>query len=318
MQLSELISAFFESVPHTTKENEVTLYCCFCNDNGHVGPARLTLGVNTLDEIAHCHRCDWRGGGKNLYYQLADEVNCNEEYESSKGEEVEQQSKSKKTKHSLKRVKLPKEFEPLWKGVNDKIGKKARQYLYDRRITDEQIRNHKIGFAAAGKYTGRIILPIYCRAACVGFTARSFQGQEPKYLIAPGDKFLYGYPTSRKEACILVEGPFDKLNIERYVSEYDCLGGQGSALTDLQIHALSKYKKVVLWNDPDEAGVKGVEKEAKILQRETDCEIFGIKPIRDLDVDPGDMTKKQVLRCIDNIRPWSPVLLKQLYVRILF
>ena len=317
MQLSELISAYYEAIPHASKEHEWILFCPFCQSNGHVGASRQTLGVNVLKEVGHCHRCDWRGSGRNLFSQLADEVSVNEDYNPGEDYEVEQK-KEKPTTYSLKRVRLPREFESLWEDVNDRVGKKARQYLYDRGITPEQIRKHKIGFAAVGKYTGRIILPIIYRKAIVGFTARSFQGSEPKYLIAPGTKFLYGYPTKRKEACILVEGPFDKLNIERYISDYDCIGGQGSALTDLQIHALAKYKKIVLWNDPDEAGVVGVTKEAKILKQETNCEIFGIKPVKNLDVDPGDMTEKQVLKCMANIRPWSQTLISQLKVSVFF
>lgn len=317
MELSELISSYYEAVHHASKENEWTLYCPFCQGNGHVGPSRLTLGINTVKEIGHCHRCDWRASGRNLFYQLADEVNSNDEY--TPGEYYEVEQKKKPTKFSLKKVKLPKEFEPLWKDVNDKLGRHAKEYLTSRRITEEQIYKHRLGFCGAGKYSYRIILPIFYKEVCVGYTARTFADKEPKYLISDGEKFLYGYPTKRKRRCILIEGPFDKLIVEQFIHDYDCIGRQGSALTDLQLYALSKYEEIVIWPDFDEPGIKGAVKVAKIISRETNCKLFGVKPPKDFSgLDPGELSKKQVSKCISNIRPWTPTLVKQLFVSVLF
>lgn len=275
MYLVELINAYFEFHPHASKENEVMLKCPFCV--GHTtNQDRYTLGINTATEIGHCHRCDWRAGGKNLYTQLADEANVHEDYQTDNSLEQQELVKEKRTKFSLKRIALPKEFEPLWDTSLDRLGKRAKKYLTDRGITDGQIRRHKIGFCGAGKYSYRIILPICYRNACVGFTARTFANGDPKYLISDGEKFLYSYPRERRTRCILVEGPFDVLCIEKHIRDYDCIGRQGSALTELQLHALSKYEEIAIWCDPDAPGVEGGIKIAKILKDETDVKLFGV------------------------------------------
>jgi len=234
MYLSELIQAYYEYRPHASKENEVLVNCPFCADNGHSPDTEFKLGVNTQKELGHCHRCDWRAGGRNLYSHLAEEANVHECYETDTEEHTLE--KPKKTEFTLKRVTLPKEFEPLWQGDLDSLGRRALKYLTDRGITEGQLRRHKIGFCGTGKYGYRILLPITFKGICVSFTARSFVNAEPKYLISDGEKFLYGWPTKRRKTrCLLVEGPFDVLNVEHYTKDFDVLGKQGSVLTDLQV-----------------------------------------------------------------------------------
>ena len=319
MFLPELIYAYFEYKEHSTKENEVNIDCPFCIDNGHSPDKEQKLGINVVTEIAHCHRCDWRSGGRALYYALADEVNVHDNYETDRADLNTTVEKPKRTEFKLSRTKLPKEFEPLWEGNLDTLGKKALKYLTDRGISHGQIKRHKIGFAGAGKYGYRIILPIFYKGATVGFTARTFCNTDLKYLISDGEKFLYNYPRKgkRQSRCILLEGPFDVLNVERRISHYDCIGRQGSALTELQLRALSKYEEIIIWPDPDQPGIEGAINIAKTLKDETQAKLFGIH-VRGMVHDPGDATEKEIRQAIKSIKPWTPALENRLLVSVLF
>lgn len=324
MHLVELIQSYFpEHINHSSKENEILIKCPFCE--GHTATIeRITLGINTQTEIGHCHRCDWRAGGRNLYWALADEVNVKDDYETDNDlADTSSRMADKKTfKKILKRIALPKEFEPLWtKDKLDHLGRKAKNYLLDRGITDGQIKRHRIGFCGAGKYSYRVILPIMYTTHIVGFTARSFAGAEPKYLNSDGEKFLYGYPRKeRKSRCLLVEGPFDALNIEKYCDkEYDCIGRFGAILTDLQLKVLAKYDSVTVWTDPNKPGVDGAIACAKRLKEETTVKVFAVMPDRHIvDRDPGELTGREVRAGLKRIKPWSEYVVNKLLVSVLF
>lgn len=321
MHLTELIESYFADYrTHGSKDNEILLLCPFCAENGHIDEARHTLGVNTTKEIGHCHRCDWKGAGKYLFDSLADHCSSTDIYETDASAHhlVEQTKKVAK----LQRIALPKTYEPLWVVYQDIIGKEALSYVLKRGITEQQIRKHRIGFCAVGSYVDRIIFPVFYKKWVVGFTARTFRNGEPKYLNSPGERFIYNYPrqdSRRKSRCILVEGPIDALSIEQVCSsEYDCLGKFGSSLTPIQIKALGKYKEIVLWPDPDQAGIVGIIKVAKILKENTESLINCIVPARDMEYDPGAMEKQEIEEALGTIRPWTSDLINKMLVRVLF
>ena len=323
MYLVELIQNYFSDFKtHASKEHEIMLDCPFCIDNGHSHDTEKRLGINTLAEKAHCHRCNWRGGGRNLYYALADTVNVVDEYETD-NERVELVAKPKTTKFSLKKISLPAEYEPLWHDDLDSLGRKALRYLTDRGFSIESIKQHRLGFCGAGKYTHRIIIPVYYKKHVVGFTGRTFANAEPKYLNSDGEKFLFNYPRKiRKEKCLLLEGFFDAANVFRYCHrDYDCIGLAGSALTDLQLKVLGRYSEIVVWNDPDQPGVEGAIKVIKTLKENTPAKLFGVSPDHTLVAegrDPGDMTKNEIRAALSRIKPWTASLENRLLVSVLF
>jgi DNA primase len=322
MKLAELIELYFSDYrAHSTKDSEIMICCPFCVENGRSQDIDYKLGINLEKEIAHCHRCDWRAGGDHLFDALADIANVDEAHEAST--DVLPTTPSKKEKPVKLRVtRLPTTYEPLWADNQDRIGMEALEYLLKRGITMQQIKKHRLGFCGAGQYVHRIIFPIFCRTHVIGFTARTFRKGEPKYLNSVGEKFLYNYPQRlalQKKKCLLVEGPIDVLSIEQVCSgKYDCIGRFGSSLTPIQLRALSRYKQIILWPDPDQAGVEGVIKVAKDLQDNTSSTIKCVVPDKDMVYDPGAMETEEIEEAIKSIAPWSSALISKLMVRVLF
>lgn len=164
-------------------------------------------------------------------------------------------------------------------GVNfasfDKWVTPARRYAERRGITAEQVERWGVGYAVDGKLRGRIVFPIRdARRRLVGYTARSFTGDEPRYLepkIAdgydPGAVFGEEHWPSPGERRILVvnEGAINALAVERaldaWCAERDyatpAVGAlRGSHLDPGQLASLASFELVVVVSDPDAAGDK--------------------------------------------------------------
>jgi DNA primase len=114
-------------------------------------------------------------------------------------------------------ISLPSEFIPLSKNNSTKqYYNYAKQYLKDRGITDEIIKEYNIGYAYEGKYKNRIIIPSYDEYGDLNFfVSRSFRKWiKPKYLNPDVEKqnIVFNENRINFDATIyLVEGPFDHI-----------------------------------------------------------------------------------------------------------
>lgn len=253
----------------------------------------------------HCFKCETVSGDrdsvlrskKRTYEKIAEATNIEEPFSPDDGDE-DKEIKATKKKHNFAE-ELPTGYEPLWKNINDKDGRRALKYITDRGVTTEQIRVHKIGFCVVGRYAYRIVFPVHYRKSMQGFVCRDFTGSaELKYLNSDGEKGLYCLPSrlQRRDSAILVEGVFDVLAVERVkLKSYDIIGGLGSKLKKQQYHRLNTYNKIVLWAEPDPAGVEGTIKRAKGLMKEG-VKVYVVLPDRDVetDTDPGAMHPDEI------------------------
>lgn len=321
MTLEELVQTVFDDI--WEKDNgEVYVDCIFCDDQKH------RLGINVNTGVMHCFNCEERCGDKEsvtnskrkTYVKIADNAGITEKYTVEKTDKLI----DKKAKHKKKyQTELPKAYEPLWKEVNDREGRRALRYTFSRGVTKEQIKHHRIGFCITGRYAFRIIFPIYYAKSLHGFVARDFTGSsELKYLNSDGEKDIYNLRRvrRRKDKAILVEGVFDVLAVERAkLKKYDVIGGLGSKLKPSQYRLLSTYNKIVVWAEPDDAGVKGTIKRAQALQKEG-VKIYVVIPDQDpeLDTDPGAMDEKEIIERIRGALPYTDGVAKVMRTRIAF
>jgi DNA primase len=215
-------------------------------------------------------------------------------------------------------VSLPKEFEPLWRGVNEPVGRKALKYLLDRRVTLAQIKKHRIGFCAVGEYAFRIVFPVYSpNGRLKALVGRDFTGLSSlRYLNSKGAKIMYNVPKNKKSVAVLGEGIFDALSGERSLSHVDCIAGLGKTLTRRQVKTLARYDEVVLWVDPNRAGVEGTVKRARALQKKR-VKVSVVPPTdSDDDVDLGDLREFEVKQRFADRVPYSSALVARMRLRV--
>lgn len=212
---------------------------------------------------------------------------------------AEHQSQSKK--ESIYRVNelVAKIFEKiLWDTSEGKI---ALKYLSDRGLDEATIKKFRIGFAskkypikplllkkgvsspeisAAGspeRFYQRIMFPIFdVMGHVIGFTGRSLDGSEPKYINSPEtalfnkSRILYGLNFAKgdikdADSVVLVEGQFDVISLMKS-GIGNVVASSGTAITENQIQILSKYtNNFLIAFDNDSAGVAATRKVIEIL-----------------------------------------------------
>lgn len=111
---------------------------------------------------------------------------------------------------------LPKEFIPLTEEQPYDIDyNKAIKYLKKRRVTDDIIKKHNIGFIRDGKYAGRVIIPSHSNIDTVNyFIGRSYGKAKPKYLNPDIEKqtIIFNEKLINWDGTIyLLEGAFDHI-----------------------------------------------------------------------------------------------------------
>lgn len=305
-QIEQLLEASGTELRVTNKVSEVTLCCPFCESRGFSADINFHLGLNTFNGKAHCFRCDWRSGNllytaKQLRYALDITFDLSERELRRKVAEPE------KVEKKAKQVQLPDEYERL-PDTADFIGRKVQRYLAGRGVSLLQIIRHKIGYAAAGKYAWRAIVPVLGRGGgTFGWVSRAIkQDQEPKYLNSPGLKMLWNTETVAGTA-VVVEGVMDALRVETALLQTTGMAAVarlGSSITQIQLDQLRQYEKLIIFPDFDTAGIHGA-RELGARTAEAGIVTSVIVPKWMTGADPGSMTDEEILELIGQAVPWS-------------
>jgi len=238
---------------HPGRDDEEIFICCpWCGDE------RFRLGVNIQTGQAHCFNdgCEWSSRGDYTFRKLQEALDT--------GEIEAKQERRKRKKRRMEKLELPEGFDLLssvGQQGSDHWAKKAWSFVRTRGITKEQIRDKHIGYTLHGPFKYRIVFPVYLNGVLRGLVGRDFTGKlEPKYKNSVGSKCLYNLPENKHSTCVLSESVIPALAIERSAKRLgiDSLGLLGHSLKDDQIDLLKHYKRVIVWLDPDQAGVQGI------------------------------------------------------------
>lgn len=253
---------------------EISICCPFCNDH------KFRLGVNTQKDLAHCFNCSWKS--RKAVEDLAEALELGILAGGLVAEEKAATSEP---------PALPDDFVLLADPPKGVLYRKAREYLVARGVLDWQMREKKIGVSFCGKFSYRIIFPVYYKRKLQGLVTRDYTGQqEPKYLNSFGTKLVYNVPEKKKNKAVLCEGVFDCLALEQTVplANYDVLALLGHGLTDAQEEQLEDYRDLILWPDADVPGVKGF---LEIGQRLAMRHRMFVVPPTNTGKDAADMTR---------------------------
>lgn len=181
------------------------------------------------------------------------------------------------------------------------------KYLQEHGYTRDEILETGMGQIHQGKlvdrFLDRLMIPISdANGRVIGFGGRTMADRKPKYLNTPQtvlfnkSAVLFGLNFAKSQirttnAAIVVEGYFDV--IQAHQSGFaNVVAQMGTALTDLQAKALSKFSPTIIMAlDPDKAGQaateRGVNLAAHFAMAERtviDLKIMALPPGQDPDL----------------------------------
>ncbi len=162
------------------------------------------------------------------------------------------------------------------------------------------------------------------RGEVLGFGARAFGDEQPKYLNSPETarfskgKLLYGLDRAREairreDAVLLVEGYFDRIACERAGLAW-AVASMGTALTPAQADLLARHaKKVVVAYDGDApGGAAGLKAISLLLQRGIDVELARFPGGHDPDSFLREKGPEELRKVFERPAPLTNALLENL------
>jgi len=233
------------------RSEEIWMNCPFCQERGESPDSRFRLGVNLRTGQAQDFNCGWKSRGLYTFTKLQEALATGE---------IEAAQYQRKHRHKEK-PKLPDDFERLYPLNGDYWQKKAYHYVRHRGVSDHQIKHKSIGYSLVGDMAYRAVFPVYVRGKLRGLVGRDFTGkQEIPYRNSVGGKALFNVQDHPSKTVCLMEGIFDTLVAEKPARklDMDVNGLLGHDLTDDQMELLEHAKTIILWLDPDDAGLKGL------------------------------------------------------------
>lgn len=163
----------------------------------------------------------------------------------------------------LGRVELPPwvERRPLdeWPGS-------ARSYLVGRRVTAEQVARHGLGYALRGTLARRVVVPVVTHGRLASWTSRSYCDETPRYITCdhPSPGALFGEPHATGDEATVCEGTWSALALER-AGWPSPLALLGVAVTAEKVRTLSRFRRLLVATDPDDAGDRAAAQLARAL-----------------------------------------------------
>jgi hypothetical protein len=152
------------------------------------------------------------------------------------------------------------------------------------------------GYIQYGVYGMRLVIPIVQDRKIVNFIARSvYDFLEPKELAGPADGGWWPRPeiamgldeVSTGDSIVLVEGPWDKVNLDRALPGYTIIALLGSHISQGVAGRLlaKKPSRITFFLDGDDAGRNGVAAGVKLLKKRKFSNLYIVDTPDDKDPD---------------------------------
>ncbi len=260
---SEKLKIVRNALGRSYKSGSEHLFSCpFCSHN------KLKLSVNIDKNYWKCWICD--KSGRNIGFLVRRFGSPDDKVAWSKYENRVETSGfdmlfAEKEEEISQKVDLPKSFCSLTSNKRDTAALNARQYLRERGIGKPDILKWKIGYASAGEFEGRIIIPSFAPDGFVSyFIARSYGRAWPKYKNPPTSRDIVfnDLYVDWEEDVIIVEGVFDAIKAGNAIP---LLGSTLRKDTKLFQKIIAKKKEIYLALDPD--AKKNTDKITSLLKR---------------------------------------------------
>lgn len=311
---------FYDVLPTTNTygQKELRVPCFSCGETGK------KLYINPVTGSCQCFKCGYRS--RSVFILVQDVTGASKEEVKRMIQEgmVENPALSWTSfkekiygsfypvQHELRPCTLPEENRPIYGNKSYTAGV-AREWLYSRGISDEDIEHYRMGVCASGRYKGRVILPIYRDGELLYYNARII-GKCPdgvQKVLNPdkGDGDFKGKSevvlnldrASDYKLGVIVEGYFDQI-----ITGEPAMGVMGKYLSEVQLAQiiLSNFDELAVMLDPDasEHCIKMAEKLNDFIPTKV-----VLLPGGDEGLDPADLGRE---KCWDYILNSQPIDLK--------
>jgi DNA primase len=179
------------------------------------------------------------------------------------------------------------------------------EYLFDRNILWSQIIKHQIGYCDSGRYSRRIIVPVYLNGILQTWVGRSIVGGKRITSCKNGNPGLFGsrHALPRLGPLIVSEGWTDALAIER-LGYNNSTALQTNMIHEVQFEFMKRFEYVILIPDGDPGGDRLIDSVAIYINEQE----FHIAELpRGLDPAHNNMDPDVLEVAIEESKPWEPV-----------
>jgi DNA primase len=198
---------------------------------------------------------------------------------------------------------VPSRVSPMEFDIS-KWSRNRHEYWRARGFNEETIGKWQLGYDPS---ENRVVVPIYFKKQLVGWTKRAVDDvTRPKWSHSPGipkSQILFGMDNFVGESAILVEAPLSAIMLDQYGIK-GAVASFGASLSDEQAVLLrNNYNNVLIFYDPDEAGMKGTAR--AIAKLEKFMSVYVVQPTRD---DPAAMSREECCEAISGkpvIASWA-------------
>ena len=298
------VDSKFEKVYRTGKAYRIRTHCPFCDDEktGH-------FYIHIPKRWVYCQKCKYDpkwlpqflADMEGISHSAAVDRLTNDELIFGDKQKVSEivdgiyEEEDTNVEHTYCDLELDLSFVPVLEKTDiptiDKHLSVAQSYLYDRGLSEFQIKKYDIRYCYTGRYSGRVVVPCYYQESIVTFVARDITNYaHQKYLNPTANKqgdFLFNYDGVLGERVIVTEGVFDAMAIGD-----DAVASFGKSLSQRQLNLLNVFSEVIFYWDDD--AYEQVERYAK--------KINGVvKTVLHPDaLDAGSRLPEENLRIIDD------------------
>jgi hypothetical protein len=291
----------------TPQADEVKVCCPFCIEEGESPDSRYRLGINVRTGKAHCFNCGWSAGDyvftARALARIADVDMTGDRVTAHN--ESSAPVRAKPAPAPVYLSGLPEGYERF--SFDSPFERQARDYLMNRGITRDQIDRWEIGFAMAGKYAGRVIIPVVHDKQIAGVACRDYTGlaDDTKRMRWMNSESLRGVFGMKGNSCATItEGCMDALRLEPLLPGEDSLCVFGSNISEDQMQFLRRYKRLTYLCDYDKPGCKGARINCAQIA-EAGVEILVHVPDTLDGSDPGTQSDELLKKRHRSARLWS-------------
>jgi len=298
-QKLSLIESCFGRYLLASGEKNVSIVCPFCISKGK-DTNKKKLSINVENGIYHCWVCESKGRniGRAAFrfaYNKESAKKLSNAYGCFKKEEVIEIEET---------VSLPEDFK-LITNLNQRGQKQYKQhirYLKSRGLNDDHVNKFCIGVSDSYEYKNRVIFPSHDADGHLNyFISRAINKKNTRRYkncsVSRKEVIFRHFNLDFKKELILVEGVFDLINTPENST---CILGSWLSEDYLLFREIVKNKTpVVLCLDPDVRA-----KSNKVMKLFNSYCVPARLSIHS-NKDFGDMNKDEILRCINNAKPFD-------------